>query len=58
MVYPLLIFQDGQWANGPLQMPAIADVLIKHKRMKPMVIAMLQSGSHQERNRWHRNAIL
>lgn len=51
MVYPLLIFQDGQWANGPLQMPAIADVLIKHKRMKPMVIAMLQSGNHQERNR-------
>jgi enterochelin esterase-like enzyme len=51
MVYPLLIFQDGQWANGPLQMPAIADVLIKHKRMAPMVIAMMQSGSHQERNR-------
>jgi len=50
MVYPLLIFQDGQWANGPLQMPSIADVLIKHKRMQPMVIAMMQSGSHAERN--------
>lgn len=51
MVYPLLILQDGQWANGPLQVPAIADVLIKHKRMTPMVIAMMQSGPHQERNR-------
>jgi len=51
MVYPLLIFQDGQWANGPLQMPSIADALIKHKRMRPMVIAMMQSGAHAERNR-------
>jgi enterochelin esterase-like enzyme len=51
MVYPLLIFQDGQWAAGPLQMPAIADALIKHERMKPVVIAMLQSGSQQERQK-------
>jgi enterochelin esterase-like enzyme len=50
MIYPLLILQDGQWASGPLQVPSIADVLIKHKRMTPMVIAMMQSGSHQERN--------
>ncbi len=47
--YPLLILQDGQWTNGPLQVPAIADVLIKHGRMKPALIAMVQSGSHQER---------
>jgi enterochelin esterase-like enzyme len=51
MVYPLLILQDGQWASKPLQVPFIADALIKHGRLKPIVIAMLQSGSHQERNR-------
>jgi enterochelin esterase-like enzyme len=51
MVYPLLILQDGQWATGPLQVPPIADALIKHKRLKPIVIAMMQSGSHQERIR-------
>ncbi len=51
MVYPLLILQDGQWANGPLQVPFIADALIKHGRLKPIVIVMLQSGTHQERIR-------
>ena len=49
MAYPLLILQDGQWANGPLQIPFIADALIKHKRLAPLVIAMVQSGSQQER---------
>lgn len=51
MVYPLLILQDGQWAVGPLQVPLIADTLIKHKRIPPMVIAMLQSGTQEERSR-------
>lgn len=51
MAYPLLIVQDGQWAIGPLQLPAIADALIKHRRMQPTVIAMIQSGSQEERNR-------
>jgi enterochelin esterase-like enzyme len=50
-VYPLLILQDGQWANGPLQVPFIADALIKHKRLRPIVIAMVQSGGQQERSR-------
>ncbi|MBI5667183.1 MAG: hypothetical protein HZC41_04175 [Chloroflexi bacterium] len=51
MVYPLLILMDGQWAVGPLQVPFIADALVKHQRMMPVVIAMLQSGNHQERMR-------
>lgn len=51
MVYPLLLMQDGQWAIGPLQLPYIADALIKHRRMQPAVIAMIQSGSQEERNR-------
>ncbi|MFN8448134.1 MAG: alpha/beta hydrolase-fold protein [Anaerolineae bacterium] len=51
MVYPLLLMQDGQWAIGPLQLPNIADALIKHRRMQPAVIAMIQSGSQEERNR-------
>ncbi|MEZ4669430.1 MAG: alpha/beta hydrolase-fold protein [Anaerolineae bacterium] len=49
LAYPLLIMQDGQWANGPLQVPYIADALIKHKRLAPLVIAMVQSGNQQER---------
>lgn len=49
MAYPLLILQDGQWANGPLQVPYIADALIKHGRLAPLVIAMVQSGNQQER---------
>jgi len=51
LAYPLLILQDGQWANGPLQVPAIADALIKHKRLAPLVIAMVQSGDQQSREK-------
>lgn len=51
MAYPLIIMHDGQWAIGPLQLPSIADALIKHRRMLPAVIAMIQSGSAEERNR-------
>lgn len=51
LAYPLLILHDGQWADGPLQVPFIADTLIKHKRLQPAVIAMLQSGNQEERNR-------
>ncbi len=49
--YPLLILQDGQWAIGPLQVPAVADALIKHGRMQPTLIAMVQSGAQDERMR-------
>jgi enterochelin esterase-like enzyme len=42
--YPLLVLTDGQWASGPLQVPQIADALIKHGRMQPSVIAMIQSA--------------
>ncbi len=51
MAYPLLLMQDGQWAVGPLQLPYIANALIKHHRMQPAVIAMIQSGTQEERNR-------
>jgi enterochelin esterase-like enzyme len=49
--YPLLIMHDGQWAIGPLQAPFIADTLIKHGRIQPLVIAMIQSGGQEERLR-------
>lgn len=49
--YPLLILHDGQWAAGPLQIPAIADALIKNQRLQPIVIAMIQSGAGGERER-------
>lgn len=49
--YPLLIIQDGQWCTGPLQVPYIADALIKHKHMEPIVIAMIQSGNQEEKPR-------
>ncbi len=48
-MYPLLILQDGQWAVGPLQVTSIADALIKHNRMQPIVIAMVQSGDQKDR---------
>ncbi len=48
-VFPLLILQDGQWCAGPLQVPYIADALIKHRRLQPLVIAMLQSGDQKDR---------
>jgi enterochelin esterase family protein len=51
LAYPLLVLQDGQWMNGPLQVPQIADALIKHNRLQPLVIAMMQSGDQQERDR-------
>jgi enterochelin esterase-like enzyme len=51
MVYPMLILQDGQWASGPLQIPAMADALIKHGRLQPIIIAMIQSGEQQDRAR-------
>jgi enterochelin esterase family protein len=64
LAYPLLILQDGQWAAGPLQVPAIADTLIKHKRLAPLVIAMVQSGNQNQRlfeytsNDQHYNSLL
>jgi enterochelin esterase-like enzyme len=51
MAYPLLIMQDGQWMIGPLQLPFIADALIKHRRMVPTVIAMIQSAPQEDRSR-------
>jgi enterochelin esterase-like enzyme len=48
-VYPLLILNDGEWSVGPMQIPAIADALIKHKQMRPVIIAMVQSGDQAER---------
>lgn len=50
-VYPLLVLQDGQWMTGPLQLPAIADALIKHQRMQPIIIAMVGSGAQADRER-------
>ncbi|MDQ7037537.1 MAG: alpha/beta hydrolase-fold protein [Anaerolineae bacterium] len=47
--YPLLILLDGQWMVGPLQVPFIADTLIKHQQMEPTIIVMLQSGSQSAR---------
>jgi enterochelin esterase-like enzyme len=47
--YPLMIFQDGQWGVGPLQLPYIADALIKHGQMEPVIIAMKQSGDQATR---------
>lgn len=49
--YPLLILQDGQWAVGALQVPEMADALIKHERLQPLIIAMVQSGTQAERER-------
>jgi enterochelin esterase-like enzyme len=51
LVYPLLILQDGQWCIGPLQVQHIADALVKHGHMAPVVIAMVQSGSQPDRLR-------
>ena len=48
-MYPLLVLLDGQWMVGPLQIPAIADALIKHGRMQPVIIAMKQSGGQASR---------
>lgn len=48
-LYPLLVFMDGQWAADVFEMPYIADALIKHHRMEPVMIAMLEGGSQSER---------
>lgn len=51
VTYPMLILMDGQWAVGPLQIPYIADTLIKHGRMEPVIIVMKQSGRQEDRIR-------
>ena len=48
-LYPMLILFDGQWMIGPLQVPYIADALIKHGRLEPLIIVMKQSGSQASR---------
>ena len=49
--YPLLILHDALWSTTALQVPYIADALIKHQQMQPVVIAMVQSGTPEERAR-------
>ena len=51
IMYPLLLLLDGQWAVGPIQVPYIADALIKHNRLQPIMIAMIQSGGQSNRIR-------
>jgi len=48
-LYPLLLMVDGTWSKGPMQVPYVADTLIKHRRIQPPVIAMLGSGSQEQR---------
>ena len=47
--YRLLVLMDGQWAMNVLEAPYIADALIKHGRMQPIIIAMLAGGAQSER---------
>lgn len=47
--YGLLMLMDGQWAMNMLEAPYIADALIKHGRMQPIIIAMLAAGSQSQR---------
>lgn len=47
--FPMLILHDGQWGVGPLQVPLIADALIKHNQLQPLIIVMIQSGDQTER---------
>ena len=47
--YRLLMLMDGQWAMNMLEAPYIADALIKHGRMQPIIIAMLAAGTHSQR---------
>lgn len=49
--YRLLVLMDGQWALEALEVPYIADALIKHGRMEPVIIAMIAGGSQSERLR-------
>jgi len=48
-MYPMLVLTDGQWAVDIFEVPYIADALIKHNRMEPVIIAMLASGSQADR---------
>ncbi len=48
-MYPLLVLTDGQWAVDIFEVPYIADALIKHGRMEPIIIAMEESGSQADR---------
>jgi enterochelin esterase-like enzyme len=50
LVFPLVVLHDGQWMVGPLQVPQIVDTLIKHGRMQPAVVVMIQSASGPERD--------
>ncbi len=47
--YRLLVLMDGQWAVNTMEVPFIADALIKHGRMEPIIIAMIASGTQSER---------
>lgn len=47
--FPMLILFDGQWMIGPLQVPYIADALIKHGKLEPLIIVMKQSGNQAAR---------
>lgn len=47
--YPMLILQDGQWMFGALQIPLIADALIKHGVLEPLIIVSKHSGNQQDR---------
>ena len=47
--YPLLILLDGQWALNIFEAPFIADALIKHGRMQPIIIAMVAASSQSDR---------
>lgn len=50
LVFPLVVLHDGQWMSGPLQVPFIVDTLIKHGRMQPAVVAMIQSATGADRD--------
>ncbi len=47
--YRLLVLMDGQWAMNALEAPFIADALIKHGRMEPIIIAMIAGGTPSDR---------
>jgi enterochelin esterase-like enzyme len=47
----VMVLLDGEWMNGPLQAPKIADALIKHKRIAPTILVMMESGSQSLRDK-------
>lgn len=47
----VMVILDGEWANGPLQAPKIADALAKHGRMSRSILVMMQSGDQSSRDR-------